>query len=136
VDASLPVWRTEIQLRREFFNDYGINTFQEFLEARQSLWNYATTKWLSMREPGNDNPTRRPFTEYWQIVQRGDFSDGQEAPAVPLTKREKTGMEEERGISQMMGIARSVAKNKRSASLDTIKSMSAKAIERIEAQGF
>jgi hypothetical protein len=135
IDESLPVWRTEVQFRREFFNDYGINTFQELIDSRQSLWNYATTKWLSMREPGNDNPSRRPFTEFWQVVQRADFSDGQKAPAVPLTKKEKTGMEEEKAIPAIIGYAKSVAKNKRTTTLESLKSMTSKAIERVEAEG-
>jgi hypothetical protein len=130
------MWRVEVQFRRGFLNDYGINTFAELLDSRQSLWTYATTKWLSMREPINDNPTRRPFTEFWRRVQNADFTDGQEAPIVPLTKREKTGMEEERGISQIIGVARSVARNKRTTTLESLKSLTSKAIQRVEAEGL
>jgi hypothetical protein len=134
VDERLPVWRTEIEFRRGFLNDYGIDTFEDLLESRQSLWNYATTDWLSMRIVGNPNPTRRPVTAFWQGVQNATFTDGQEATGRPLTKRVKTGMDEAQAIPQIIGIARSVARNQHAATLATFDSLMAKARQRLVAE--
>lgn len=42
------VWRIEYQLRREALKELGLDQVEDIEENEESLWQYLTTKWLSM----------------------------------------------------------------------------------------
>jgi hypothetical protein len=65
---NLQVWRVEFQFRREPIKDSGIETVIDLLNESQNLWDYGATEWLSMREMGNKNVSRRRLTPFWKRV--------------------------------------------------------------------
>jgi hypothetical protein len=68
-DSRERIWRVEFQFHREALKLFAVENFDDLIERCPNLWRYATTNWLSIREVGKKNPSRRPVTEYWKSVQ-------------------------------------------------------------------
>jgi len=103
VDKEAPVWRVEFQLRREALKEFGIETFDDLLNASQSLWQYCTSKWLSVRGKG-------PPARFWESVQAARFTP--DSASLLLIKRERmrSGMTEKQAADQIGGIVESYAR--------------------------
>jgi hypothetical protein len=108
IDENGQVWRVEFQLRREALKELGIETFDDLLNSSQSLWDYCTGKWLSVRTTGK-NKARRDMVRFWETVQAAKFKAG----AAPLIKRERmrSGMTEKQAAAQIGGIVESYARS-------------------------
>ena len=68
-DKEINVWRVEFQFRRDYLKRWDIETFSDLYNNRQSLWDYASGKWVSMRAREKNNVTRRNLTQFWKQVQ-------------------------------------------------------------------
>ena len=106
IDENGQVWRVEFQQRREALKEFGIETFDDLLNSSQSLWEYCTSKWLSVRASGK-NKARRDMVRFWETVQAAKFKAGE----APLIKRERmrSGMTEKQAAAQISGIVESYA---------------------------
>ena len=62
------LWRIEFQLRRRALAEFGIESVDDLNEKIGGLWEYLTTKNLSLREPDNKNTQRRTLSRWWQQV--------------------------------------------------------------------
>jgi hypothetical protein len=70
LDASVPVWRLEFQLRREVLAECSLTSPEEVLAQWPSLWAYAM-QWLSLREPTpGATRTRWPVARAWSDLKR------------------------------------------------------------------
>lgn len=63
------VWRVEYQLRRKYLRSNHIYTFNDLLRASRQLWEYLTTKWLTLRVSRGKQRTRWPISRFWKWVQ-------------------------------------------------------------------
>jgi hypothetical protein len=70
-----PVWRMEFQFRREVLSQFNIQLLDATLNHRNGLWSYATTEWLKLTEPSEEdqNRSRWPVHPLWQGVASVDF---------------------------------------------------------------
>jgi hypothetical protein len=125
------VWRVEIQFRRGFLNTYGINTFDQLMASNQSLWDYATNDWLSMRIESNKNPTRRPVTSFWKEVRATVFNINEDAAKIPLSKANKIGMSDEQAIATVFGIMKNLAKKKNISIAESLEFLISKILQKV-----
>jgi hypothetical protein len=109
-DGDLEVWRVEFQLRREALKSFGIERLDDFLNASQSIWDYCTNQWLSMRGNAGKKTTRRKATTFWRQVQATKFDLQAEAPRVATRSYVRSGMNEEQAAAQIAGAAKSFAR--------------------------
>jgi hypothetical protein len=114
-DGNLEVWRVEFQLRREALKSFGIENLDDFLNASQSIWDYCTNQWLSMRS-GGKNPSRRKVIPFWRQVQATKIDLQAEAPRVATRGYERSGMNEKQAAAQIAGAAKSYARYRQMAS--------------------
>ena len=70
-DGVIPVWRVEFQLRRDFFKEFKIHSFDDLQNGLADIWRYLTEEWFSLREKVSEdtNKTRWPLLPFWQTVQ-------------------------------------------------------------------
>jgi hypothetical protein len=59
------VWRVEFEMHRTVLKELGITNFESLTERVPGLWAYASQKWLTLREPGEDRTRSR-----WQLDAR------------------------------------------------------------------
>lgn len=106
VSQDSEVWRVEFQLRREALKELGIETFDDLMNASQSLWDYLTGKWLYARKASK----KTRLVRFWERVQAAKFAGGDNS--VPLIKRERmrSGMTEKQAAAQIGGIVESYAR--------------------------
>lgn len=75
-DRSLPVTRVEFEFGRKGLRQYGIDTTDDALRLAPALWLAATTDWLTLRTPSEDETRSRwPLAEEWLTVQRPSFAE-------------------------------------------------------------
>lgn len=62
-----PVWRLEFELKRDFLKERGLSSLEDVLEHLNSLWSYATTEWLRLTVPNEEDATRTrwPIHPLW-----------------------------------------------------------------------
>jgi hypothetical protein len=75
-DGEQPVWRTEIQLRRNVLREFGVQSVPELLTRSGELWHYALEKWCRLSVPSADDQTRSRWLThpFWAaITNAGDF---------------------------------------------------------------
>jgi len=75
------VWRFEFQLRRPLLKQFRIDTIEDLKTKAASVWRYLTKEWFSLRNPDNENQSRRTFYREWRNVQScgvllGSYQDG------------------------------------------------------------
>src|SRR5262249_52400837 len=70
---TVSVWRAEAQFRREALSRFRVETLADAVTQSQSLWDYWSKQWLSMRTGKNDNVSRRPLTRFWKRVRSVQF---------------------------------------------------------------
>ncbi|MGH7641705.1 MAG: hypothetical protein ACRENX_01580 [Candidatus Dormibacteria bacterium] len=103
-DQELPVWRVEFQFRRRALRRFGLETLEQALDSRQSLWVYAT-EWLSLREPDADgNRSRWVEAPSWRAIRDARLG-APCSPVVPIRRREAS---QERLIRGFLGYASSL----------------------------
>ncbi|MBI5920890.1 MAG: replication initiation factor [Betaproteobacteria bacterium] len=83
-DGVTPVWRLEIQLRRELLNQFGLSGLPQVLNHLNGLWSYATTEWLRLTLPSQEDKTRSrwPVHPLWGYLSSIDW----ETDGGPLTR--------------------------------------------------
>jgi len=62
-----PVWRLEFELKRELLKEKGLGSLDSVLEHLNGLWSYATTEWLRLTVPNEEDDTRSrwPIHPLW-----------------------------------------------------------------------
>lgn len=71
---DLPVWRIEFEFHTRLLREVGIPTAEQGLARRSELWAYATDKWLTHRDIGEDsNKSRWPISSEWTQIQNVDL---------------------------------------------------------------
>lgn len=64
-----PVWRIEFEFHRDVLREFGVSDLASVETLLPRLWAYATTKWLSLREPRSDQTRSRwPCDPRWMHV--------------------------------------------------------------------
>ena len=80
-----PVWRLEFQIKREILSQKGLPKLSQVLSNLNGLWSYATTEWLRLTLPSEDDQTRSrwPIHPLWGFLSSVDWdTDGG-----PLSRR-------------------------------------------------
>jgi hypothetical protein len=103
-DPELPVWRLEFQLRRRALRRFSLETLEQALEARQSLWQYLT-EWISLRQQRADgNRGRWKELSSWSALRSAQLGSPASA-LVPARRREAS---QERLVRGFLGYASSL----------------------------
>lgn len=74
-----PVWRLEFQIKREILAQKGLPKLAQTLSSLNGLWSYATTEWLRLTLPNEDDQTRSrwPIHPLWGFLSSVDWdTDG------------------------------------------------------------
>ena len=84
-EASGMVWRLEFELKREVLTQKGLSKLYQVLGNLNGLWSYATTEWLRLTQPSEDDKTRSrwPIHPLWGFLSAVDW----EGKGGPLAKR-------------------------------------------------
>ncbi len=84
-DGQGVVWRLEFELKREVLTQKGLSKLYQVLEHLNGLWSYATTEWLRLTLPSDDDKTRSrwPIHPLWGFLSAVDW----EGKGGPLAKR-------------------------------------------------
>jgi hypothetical protein len=79
------IWRLEFELKREVLTQKGLSKLAEVLNHLNGLWSYATTEWLRLTLPSEDDKTRSrwPIHPLWGFLSSVDW----EGKGGALTKR-------------------------------------------------
>ena len=66
------VWRLEFELKREVLTQKGLSKLYQVLNHLNGLWSYATTEWLRLTLPSDDDKTRSrwPIHPLWDSSRR------------------------------------------------------------------
>jgi hypothetical protein len=68
--AESPVWRLEFEFPRKILRKFDLDGPESVLSASGDLWKYATTSWLTMRDPTEDaTRSRWPTAREWAGLQ-------------------------------------------------------------------
>jgi hypothetical protein len=107
VDVDRSVWRVEFQFRREALQAFGVDTVADALVDRQGLWEYGTSKWLSLRigAPGDSNRWRSHITREWWTIQRAEIG----SPCSPLVRVRMQAACEQKLVEGLGGYATALA---------------------------
>jgi hypothetical protein len=109
VGKDVQVWRVEFQLRRDALRDFRIETFDDLLNSSQALWDYCTSKWLSVRATGRSDAARRRMASFWGVARAAELRPGDDGAKLVRRERMKQGMTEKQAAAQMAGITKSYA---------------------------
>lgn len=84
-NGSDKVWRLEFELKREVLTQKGLSKLHEVLANLNGLWSYATTEWLRLTLPNEDDKTRSrwPIHPLWGYLSSIDW----ETNGGPLSSR-------------------------------------------------
>lgn len=113
-DPELPVWRLEVQIRREALHQLGADG--EFSKLKlDALWRYAFgaerigkkwTGWLSYRKPvGDSNRSRWPVDDRWRALREARFIDD----ATPAVRDRRRKADLKRAVAQARGQLATIA---------------------------
>lgn len=74
-----PVWRLEFEFKREFLKDRSLSSLDSVLDNLNGLWSYATTEWLRLTLPNEDDATRSrwPIHPLWMALASADWESNQ-----------------------------------------------------------
>jgi len=53
-----PIWRLEFEFKRQVLTQKGLRSLDEVLKNLNGLWSYATTEWLKLTIPNQEDKTR------------------------------------------------------------------------------
>ena len=70
-----PVWRLEFEIKREALIQKGLSKLDQVLSNLNGLWSYATTEWLRLTLPNEDDQTRSrwPLHPLWGYLSSIDW---------------------------------------------------------------
>lgn len=85
LDGSGLIWRLEFELKREVLTQKGLSKLYEVMNHLNGLWSYATTEWLRLTIPSDDDKTRSRWVTHplWEWLASVDW----EGDGGPLSKR-------------------------------------------------
>ncbi|MBC2724832.1 MAG: replication initiation factor [Desulfosporosinus sp.] len=69
-DLYSDIWRIEFQIKREFLKETGVSSMTEFIDKKSNIWAYLTEEWLILKNPDDNNKTRRSIDKNWCSVQQ------------------------------------------------------------------
>lgn len=93
-DGRLPVWRLEFQFRRDVLRQLGVNHFWDIDDSLNSLWQYATGKWLRLALSSSDkNQSRWATHPLWLELQKAIFNKNEVMP-LDRVKKERVPSDE------------------------------------------
>ncbi|MGB2831498.1 MAG: replication initiation factor [Methylotenera sp.] len=74
-DGETPIWRLEFELKRDILSQFDVQAFNTTLANLNGLWSYATTEWLRLTLPNDDdtNRSRWPIHPLWAYLSSVDF---------------------------------------------------------------
>jgi len=83
--AHEPVWRLEFEIKREVLTQNGLSKLDQVLSNLNGLWSYATTEWLRLTLPNEEDQTRSrwPVHPLWGFLSSIDWDTN----GGPLTRR-------------------------------------------------
>lgn len=84
-DGKAVIWRLEFELKREVLTQKNLSKLHQVLNHLNGLWSYATTEWLRLTLPSDDDKTRSrwPTHPLWGFLSSIDW----ETNGGPLGKR-------------------------------------------------
>jgi hypothetical protein len=84
-DGQGLIWRLEFEMKREVLTQKGLSKLYQVLNHLNGLWSYATTEWLRLTIPSDDDKTRSrwPIHPLWLLLSSIDW----ESDGGPLGKR-------------------------------------------------
>lgn len=84
-DGNGLIWRLEFEIKREVLTQKGLFKLHQVLNHLNGLWSYATTEWLRLTIPSDDDKTRSrwPIHPLWLLLSSVDL----ESKGGPLAKR-------------------------------------------------
>jgi hypothetical protein len=104
-DPERPVWRVEVQFRRQALKAFGLRTVADVLAVRQELWDYGM-RWLSLREPNGDtNRSRWPEAPVWRVLREAAMG----SPRSELVRERREAASRLRLLRGFVGYATSLA---------------------------
>ncbi len=70
-----PIWRLEFEFKREILNQKSIAKLSEVMSNLNGLWSYATTEWLTLRQPNPTDQTKARWSihPFWLNVTSVDW---------------------------------------------------------------
>jgi hypothetical protein len=70
-NPKTPVTRTEFEVKKKALKEFGIETYQHFLQKLPGLWQYLTEKWFRLADkPVNrTHQSEAKISEWWKIIQ-------------------------------------------------------------------
>ena len=101
-DPEQRVLRVEFEFTRDGLREFGVHTPEDAFENLGPLWAYATSQWLTLRKPTDDETRSRwPIESRWHAVQRCALS-GNSLPAERMRAGAASG-ELRRMLPQLVG---------------------------------
>jgi hypothetical protein len=69
-DGDTPVWRLELQLKREVLSQLGVTDFEHVMRFLGGLWGYGFQTWLRLTVPqeNDSNRARWPTHPIWEVL--------------------------------------------------------------------
>ena len=73
--AGQQVWRLEFELKRSYLKERSLSSLDSVLGNLNGLWRYATTEWLRLTEPNDQDKTRArwPTHPLWTALAAVDW---------------------------------------------------------------
>ena len=73
-DGQGMIWRLEFEMKREVLTQKGLSKLYQVLNHLNGLWSYATTEWLRLTIPSDDDKTRSrwPIHPLWLLLSSVD----------------------------------------------------------------
>jgi hypothetical protein len=85
------VWRVEFQLRRPCLHDLKINSADDWLAKRSTLWHYLTSSWFRLVLDDDAHVSRRTVHPLWRLVNDAASLFGDAATSCTRRQRRPSG---------------------------------------------
>jgi len=74
-DQQTPIWRLEFEFKRDILVQFDVQVFSQTLAHLNGLWSYATTEWLRLTLPTEDDTNRSRWAIHplWGYLSSVDF---------------------------------------------------------------
>ena len=74
-DGVRPIWRLEFEFKRDYLKERQLSSLESVLVNLNGLWRYATTEWLRLTEPNDQDKTRArwPTHPLWTALAAVDW---------------------------------------------------------------
>lgn len=106
-DADISnIWNIEFELKRNFFREYNIESFADFINNAKSIWDYLTTQWLILCIKDHSRLENCTIHPAWSAVAEHFFI---EKYAKFTRKSKQFTADRESLVAQIIGYIRSYA---------------------------